>query len=163
MVTAIDGVRIKNLKVVPDERGWLMEILRCNDELFEKFAHLAMHPLAREIFLPGESEDHAGAGLSSAGGKHTSCFVEPDGPLATRYAKQGLAVHPAFTGNPVAGFAAGIDRMGEHASQTLISRSGNGGWMVHGCLLASALMRFAGISRSIPCRKMKRTYMEHLV
>jgi hypothetical protein len=79
---------------------------QAGEELFEKFAHLAMHPLAREIFLPGESEDHAGAGVRSAGGEHTCCFVEPDRPLAARNAKQGLAMHAAFIGNPVAGFAA---------------------------------------------------------
>jgi dTDP-4-dehydrorhamnose 3,5-epimerase len=36
----IDGVKTKNLKVIPDERGWLMEILRCDDELYEKFGQL---------------------------------------------------------------------------------------------------------------------------
>jgi len=29
----IKGVEIKKLKVIPDERGWLMEILRCDDDL----------------------------------------------------------------------------------------------------------------------------------
>jgi dTDP-4-dehydrorhamnose 3,5-epimerase len=34
----IDGVRTKPLRVIPDERGWLMEILRADDaELFTKF------------------------------------------------------------------------------------------------------------------------------
>ena len=33
----IKGVKIKQLKVVPDERGRLMEILRSDDEIFEKF------------------------------------------------------------------------------------------------------------------------------
>ncbi|MBI4447098.1 MAG: dTDP-4-dehydrorhamnose 3,5-epimerase family protein [Acidobacteria bacterium] len=33
----ISGVRIKQLRVLPDERGRLMEILRCDDELFVKF------------------------------------------------------------------------------------------------------------------------------
>jgi dTDP-4-dehydrorhamnose 3,5-epimerase len=33
----IDGVKIKDLKVIPDERGRLMEILRSDDELFIKF------------------------------------------------------------------------------------------------------------------------------
>jgi dTDP-4-dehydrorhamnose 3,5-epimerase len=28
----IDGVQVKPLKVVPDERGWLMEVLRSDDE-----------------------------------------------------------------------------------------------------------------------------------
>ena len=33
----IDGVKVKNLRVIPDERGRLMEMLRCDDELFIKF------------------------------------------------------------------------------------------------------------------------------
>lgn len=38
----IDGVIIKKLKVVPDERGRLMEILRADDEFFEKFGQVYM-------------------------------------------------------------------------------------------------------------------------
>jgi len=34
----IDGVKVKRLKLIPDERGWLMECLRSDDgEMFEKF------------------------------------------------------------------------------------------------------------------------------
>jgi len=33
----IDGVKTKELKPIADERGWLMEVLRCDDEVFEKF------------------------------------------------------------------------------------------------------------------------------
>ena len=34
----IDGVRTKPLRLIPDERGWLMEILRADDpEFFTKF------------------------------------------------------------------------------------------------------------------------------
>ena len=34
----IEGVKTKTLRVIPDERGWLMEILRADDsELFTKF------------------------------------------------------------------------------------------------------------------------------
>ena len=36
----IQGVKIKNLKVIKDQRGWLMEILRCDDEIFEKFGQV---------------------------------------------------------------------------------------------------------------------------
>ena len=36
----IDGVEIKNLKMIPDERGTLMEILRSDDHLFEKFGQV---------------------------------------------------------------------------------------------------------------------------
>jgi dTDP-4-dehydrorhamnose 3,5-epimerase len=31
----IHGVKVKALKVIPDERGFLMEMLRCDDEVFE--------------------------------------------------------------------------------------------------------------------------------
>jgi dTDP-4-dehydrorhamnose 3,5-epimerase len=33
----ISGVKTKKLRVIPDERGRLMEVLRCDDEMFEKF------------------------------------------------------------------------------------------------------------------------------
>ena len=36
----IYGVKTKNLKVIPDERGWLMEILRCDENMFEKFGQV---------------------------------------------------------------------------------------------------------------------------
>lgn len=36
----IDGVKVKNLKVICDERGRLMEILRSDDELFIKFGQV---------------------------------------------------------------------------------------------------------------------------
>lgn len=37
----IEGVQVKPLRVVPDERGWLMEILRADDRaLFTKFGQV---------------------------------------------------------------------------------------------------------------------------
>ncbi len=36
----IDGVKIKKLRLLPDERGHLMEILRNDDECFEKFGQV---------------------------------------------------------------------------------------------------------------------------
>jgi dTDP-4-dehydrorhamnose 3,5-epimerase len=38
----IDGVMTKQLKVIPDERGRLMECLRADDELFVKFGQFYM-------------------------------------------------------------------------------------------------------------------------
>jgi len=38
----IDGVKTRKLKVIPDERGRLMEILRSDDELFDKFGQVYM-------------------------------------------------------------------------------------------------------------------------
>lgn len=36
----IHGVRIKKLKLLPDDRGFLMEMLRCDDDIFEKFGQV---------------------------------------------------------------------------------------------------------------------------
>ncbi len=38
----IDGVKLKNLKIIPDERGRLMEILRGDDDVFEQFGQVYM-------------------------------------------------------------------------------------------------------------------------
>lgn len=38
----IEGVRVKTLRVIPDERGRLMEILRADDEAFQKFGQVYM-------------------------------------------------------------------------------------------------------------------------
>lgn len=36
----IKNVKIKKLRIIPDERGMLMEILRSDDELFERFGQV---------------------------------------------------------------------------------------------------------------------------
>lgn len=38
----IEGVKVKRLRVIPDERGRLMEMLRTDDELYIKFGQLYM-------------------------------------------------------------------------------------------------------------------------
>jgi len=38
----IDGVKVKKLKVIPDERGRLMEMLRADDDEFIKFGQIYM-------------------------------------------------------------------------------------------------------------------------
>ncbi|MEK6715240.1 MAG: dTDP-4-dehydrorhamnose 3,5-epimerase family protein [Candidatus Omnitrophota bacterium] len=38
----IDGVKVKNLKVIADERGKLMEILRSDEQIFLKFGQVYM-------------------------------------------------------------------------------------------------------------------------
>lgn len=39
-MTKIEGVIIKNLKKIPDERGSIMHMLRSDDEFFEKFGEI---------------------------------------------------------------------------------------------------------------------------
>ena len=38
----IEGVKIKQLRVIPDERGRLMEILRSDDQMYEAFGQVYM-------------------------------------------------------------------------------------------------------------------------
>ncbi|HDN67953.1 MAG TPA: dTDP-4-dehydrorhamnose 3,5-epimerase [Firmicutes bacterium] len=38
----IEGVKIKKLKVIPDERGRLMEILRGDEQIFQRFGQVYM-------------------------------------------------------------------------------------------------------------------------
>ncbi|MDP2929476.1 MAG: dTDP-4-dehydrorhamnose 3,5-epimerase family protein [Candidatus Omnitrophota bacterium] len=38
----INGVEVKKLKIIPDERGRLMEILRSDDKIFKKFGQVYM-------------------------------------------------------------------------------------------------------------------------
>jgi len=38
----IEGVVVKTLRVIPDERGFLMEILRCDDPFFTQFGQVYM-------------------------------------------------------------------------------------------------------------------------
>jgi dTDP-4-dehydrorhamnose 3,5-epimerase len=38
----IKGVKTKKLSVIADERGRLMEILRCDEEIFQKFGQVYM-------------------------------------------------------------------------------------------------------------------------
>jgi len=38
----IEGVKVKKLKVIPDKRGRLMEILRADDAIFQKFGQVYM-------------------------------------------------------------------------------------------------------------------------
>jgi len=38
----IEGVSVKKLRVIPDERGYLMEMLRAGEEIFEKFGQVYM-------------------------------------------------------------------------------------------------------------------------
>lgn len=36
----IDGVAVKKLRLIPDERGRLMEVLRCDDDIFVRFGQV---------------------------------------------------------------------------------------------------------------------------
>lgn len=58
----IHGVEVKNLKVIPDERGFLMEILRSDDSIFERFGQVYMTSckkgIAKAWHYHKEQSDH---------------------------------------------------------------------------------------------------------
>jgi dTDP-4-dehydrorhamnose 3,5-epimerase len=58
----IQGVAVKNLKVIPDERGFLMEILRSDDPLFERFGQVYLtccrKGIAKAWHYHKEQSDH---------------------------------------------------------------------------------------------------------
>lgn len=45
----IEGVKTKNLKCIPDKRGFLMEMLRCDDELFKGFGQVYVSGCKRGV------------------------------------------------------------------------------------------------------------------
>lgn len=45
----INGVMIKKLKLIPDDRGFLMEMLRCDDDVFKGFGQVYMTGCIRGI------------------------------------------------------------------------------------------------------------------
>ena len=56
----IDGVKVKRLKVVPDERGRLMEILRNDDDVFSAFGQVYVsttHPGVVKAWHKHERQD----------------------------------------------------------------------------------------------------------
>ena len=58
----IDGVQVKSLKVLPDDRGFLMEMLRADDPLFEQFGQVYVtgcrHGVAKAWHYHKEQVDH---------------------------------------------------------------------------------------------------------
>lgn len=58
----IEGVKIKKLKVIPDERGFLMEMLRCDDEFYQKFGQayltVAYPGVVKGWHYHGKQTDH---------------------------------------------------------------------------------------------------------
>jgi dTDP-4-dehydrorhamnose 3,5-epimerase len=45
----IQGVAVKPLKCIPDDRGFLMEMLRCDDEIFEAFGQVYLTGCKRGV------------------------------------------------------------------------------------------------------------------
>jgi len=45
----IEDIKIKYIRVIPDERGWLMEILRNDDVIFQEFGQIYISTAYPEV------------------------------------------------------------------------------------------------------------------
>lgn len=81
----IDGVKVKKLKIIPDDRGRLMEILRADDEMFERFGQVYMTT--------------AFPGVVKAWHYHK----KQDDNFTCVYGKMRLALYDARKGSPTCG------------------------------------------------------------
>ena len=120
----IDGVAVKPLRVIPDERGWLMEILRRDDPFFAQFGqvyltvvypgvvkgwhwhkkqndHFCVVKGMAKIVLYDRREDSPPHGLINEfflGERNPSLVVIPRGVL---HGMKGTGTEPAFLINTV--------------------------------------------------------------
>lgn len=120
----IDGVAVKPLRVIPDERGWLMEILRRDDPFFAQFGqvyltvvypgvvkgwhwhkkqndHFCVVKGMAKIVLYDRREESPTHGLINEfflGEKNPSLVVIPRGVL---HGMKGSGTEPAFLINTV--------------------------------------------------------------
>lgn len=49
MNNSIEDIKIKYIRVIPDERGWLMEILRNDDKIFQEFGQVYISTAYPEV------------------------------------------------------------------------------------------------------------------
>ncbi|MDO8525368.1 MAG: dTDP-4-dehydrorhamnose 3,5-epimerase family protein [Candidatus Omnitrophota bacterium] len=78
----INGVKVKRLKIIPDERGRLMEILRADDGIFKKFGQVYM-----TTALPGVV-------------KAWHCHKKQDDNFTCVYGKMRLALYDSRKNSP---------------------------------------------------------------
>ena len=54
----IEGLKCKKLKLIPDERGYLMEILRNDDELFKEFGQVYISAVYKDAIKAWHKHKH---------------------------------------------------------------------------------------------------------
>ena len=102
----IHGVLTKPLKVIPDERGWLMEMLRDDDPFFQRFGQVYLTVVYPEVVkgmskvvLYDSREDSPTKGQVNEfflGEKNPTLLVIP--PLVL-HGMKGIGVEPAYLVN----------------------------------------------------------------
>jgi glucose-1-phosphate thymidylyltransferase len=98
----IEGIAVKNLRVICDERGWLMEILRSDDDvavilgdnIFEDSAREAVQSFesGAHVFLK-EVPDANRFGVAEIAGDHIVSIEEKPANPKSNYAVTGLYLY----------------------------------------------------------------------
>jgi len=119
---SIFGVTTKQLRVIPDERGYLMEMLRCDDEVFTKFGQVYLsvvypnvikgwhyHKKQTDIFIPVKGMIklvlYDQRPDSPTFGEINELFIGERNPLLVRIPAQvlhgfkGISLEPAYVIN----------------------------------------------------------------
>lgn len=94
----INGVKIKKLRVIPDERGRLMEILRRDDELFQNFGQAYMTTTFPGVVKAWHKHEKQTDNIACVAGMIKMALYDgrPDSPTVKEINEFYLGVH-----NPV--------------------------------------------------------------
>lgn len=97
----IHGVQVKPLKVLPDERGFLMEMLREDEAIFERFGQVYLtgcrRGVAKAWHYHREQTDH----FVCVGGTALVVLYDPRDDSPTRGTVQEVALHSPPSQEPV--------------------------------------------------------------
>jgi len=91
----IDGVKIKKLKVIPDERGRLMEIFRADDETFEKFGQVYVTTTLPGVVKAWHKHEKQADNMACVAGmvKVALCDARPGSPTRNEINEFFMGVH----------------------------------------------------------------------
>jgi dTDP-4-dehydrorhamnose 3,5-epimerase len=91
----IEGVTTKKLRVIPDERGRLMELLRADDEVFEKFGQVYMTTTYPGVVKAWHKHERQADNMACVQGlvKVALYDARPDSPTRGQLAEFTMGVH----------------------------------------------------------------------
>jgi len=91
----IEGVKIKILKPIPDERGRVMELLRCDDPFFERFGQVYITTVYPGVIKAWHYHRKQADNLACVHGMIKLALYDdrPDSPTRGQLVEEFLGVH----------------------------------------------------------------------